>query len=81
MKKLILVCSLIALAACTKPEATERLLAREGYTDVKITGYSFFACSDSETFHTGFVARLPNGNMVSGTVCSGWLIGNNIRID
>lgn len=83
MKKLIcimaiLVCSVVG---CTNGDQAIRVLSDNGYSDIQITGYSPFACSDSDTFSTGFTAKSSNGKYVSGTVCSGFLKGATIRFN
>ena len=81
MKKVIMVCAVLSLCACTRPDATKDLLTSQGYKDVTITGYSFFACSKDDTFATGFDAVSPTGQRVSGAVCSGLMKGSTIRFD
>ena len=44
----------VLMSGCTKPEQSKRLLEANGLTDVKITGYNFFGCSEHDSFHTGF---------------------------
>lgn len=64
------------LSGCTNSSDAHRALESSGYTDVRITGYDFFACSEDDFFHTGFAAKNPNGVEVQGTVCSGLLFKN-----
>lgn len=71
----------LALTACTQPVDATRMLRSAGYTDIRITGYSFFACSEDDTFATGFEAKGPTGQQVKGTVCAGLLKGGTIRLD
>lgn len=71
----------LLLAACTSQSDAERALKGAGYTDVQMTGYQVFACSNDDSFHTGFVAKGPTGQRVSGVVCSGWFKGSTIRMD
>jgi hypothetical protein len=68
-------------AACTDGPGAERVLRQNGYTNVKLTGWSAFSCSEKDTFATGFEATSPSGQRVVGTVCSGWLKGYTIRFD
>lgn len=80
-KKFVFVLSLYMLFGCTRPESTIELLKKEGYTDIEITGYSWFACSRDDSFHTGFKAK-RNGNVIVGTVCEGFLFkGKTIRYE
>jgi hypothetical protein len=69
----------ILLASCTDPKGSERVLAQQGFSDVKITGYKFFACSEDDIFSTGFIAKSPSGNEVKGCVCRGLFKGATIR--
>ena len=80
MKKLALLC--IVLAGCTNPESATKVLQDAGYSDVKMTGYAWFACSKDDTFHTGFTAKGPSGRPVKGVVCEGLLFkSSTIRLD
>jgi len=67
---LILACSFVA---CTDEDNTVRTLRAAGFTNISTTGYSLFACSDDDAFHTGFRAMNSRGEMVTGTVCCGFL--------
>lgn len=78
---LLAVCCSAVLAGCTsEPEAT-RALTGAGYTNIKMTGYRFLLCDEKDSWSTGFEATGPNGNRVSGAVCSGVLKGATIRLD
>ena len=81
MKRIVLILALIALAGCTDETAARHALTASGFTDIKITGYSFFGCDKHDTFSTGFEARGPNGQFTSGVVCSGYFKGATIRFD
>ncbi len=83
MLKTLLACAiLILLSGCTESHKAERLLHNMGYKNVKITGYKFFACSDEDTYHTGFKALSPAGIEVSGVVCDGFLFRRaTVRFD
>ena len=75
-------CGLILIGGCTQPDGATRHLLDAGYTNVVITGYNWFACSEDDTSHTGFKATGPTGRQVSGTVCGGvFLKGATIRLD
>lgn len=84
MKKLLLI-SVLAITAllsgCTNTSKAEEVLMKNGYTNIKMTGYSFFGCSDSDSFSDGFEAKSPNGSNVVGVVCSGMFKGATIRFD
>ena len=71
MKKLALI-SLLALS-CTDDAGTVRTLQAAGYTDITTTGYAFFGCGQDDDFSTGFRAKNPRGETVSGTVCCGFI--------
>lgn len=58
------------MSACTNEEDAYRALQAEGFEDIKFTGYDFFACSEDDFYHTGFIAK-RNQLEVRGTVCSG----------
>ena len=64
------------MSGCTNRTDAERALKAEGFSDIKITGYSWFACSEDDFYHTGFEATNHNGAKVKGTVCSGLLFKN-----
>lgn len=82
MKKLFVAIVLgLALTACTKPTKTTKILSDQGYTDIEITGYRFWACQKDDTFHTEFKAKSPVGKPVTGVVCSGWVMGGTIKFD
>lgn len=59
------------LSACTDPDGAGKILAQNGYKDVKQTGYSWFACGKEDFYHTGFTATTQSGSQVNGVVCSG----------
>lgn len=61
----------LGASACTSPNTAREILEAEGYTNIEITGYKPFACSDDDDLHTGFRARGVNGRLVEGTVCCG----------
>lgn len=84
MKKMPLVLVLVTLflSACTQPNDATRVLENSGYSNVKIEGYAWFACSDDDAFSTKFSATGPTGRPVSGAVCSGLFMKNStIRLD
>jgi hypothetical protein len=81
MKKKLLMLICAASVSCTRPDAATKALQDAGYTHVEITGYRFFTCDEKDNFSTGFRAIGPTGRPVSGTVCSGFLKANTIRLD
>lgn len=72
MRKMFLLFTLMILG-CSDESSARRTLHKAGYTDVQITGYDPFECGDDDSFHTGFIAKNPRGETVSGTVCCGWM--------
>ena len=68
----------LALTGCTDPEGARRVLEVDGFTEIEMTGYKGWLCSDKDTFATGFRAT-KNGRTISGAVCSGGFKGYTIR--
>lgn len=83
MKNFIMaLAAMLAVAGCTDPKRATKALEGMGYTNITITGYSVFGCSDSEAMRTGFVATDQRGNRVTGTFCSGVLFkGGVVRLN
>ena len=79
MKKIfyIIIISLL-LTSCTDNKNAMKALKQDGYTNIKLTGYSMWSCSESDNFSTGFTAT-KNGYKIKGVVCSGWTKGSTIR--
>lgn len=80
-QSLIPVFILAALVGCTREDATLRVLEQSGYSQVEITGWRPFMADKNDTFSTGFRAKSPTGQTVTGAVTSGWFKGNTIRLD
>lgn len=81
MSRILLLAVALVFAGCTSPDQTRRVLESHGYTDIEITGYRMWSCSEDDDWKTGFRATSPAGHPVSGTVCSGLLKGATIRLD
>ena len=82
MKKTILaIAACLSLGACTQSDRATQALFDSGFTNVRITGYAWFACDQKDTFATAFTATGPTGKEVSGAVCSGFLKGQTVRLD
>lgn len=83
--KMTIVLLALLLAGCdalTHPESARKVLLDAGYSDVKFTGYDWFACSKDDTYHTGFTAKGPTGRPVKGVVCEGvFFKASTIRLD
>ena len=76
MKNLIfLLVFCFTIVGCTRPDSARELLTKEGYTDIEITGYAWFACSEDDKFQTGFRAR-KNGQVIEGAICEGLILKN-----
>jgi hypothetical protein len=65
------------LTGCSNSNDAHRALEAMGFTDIQTTGYKWFACSDYDFYHTGFVAKNPQGYTVNGVVCSGFFFKNS----
>jgi hypothetical protein len=81
MRLVLIVVGLLVIVGCVDEPTARRALSGAGYTDVEITGYNTWACSEDDTYHTGFKAKGPTGQVVTGTVCSAWGKGSTIRLD
>ncbi len=77
---LIALVAITLLAGCSDRKTATRVLTNNGYTDIRIEGYRLFACSEDDTFSTGFTASSPAGMTVRGVVCSGLFKGATIRL-
>lgn len=75
----LLVMCFVGFTGCTDDDASREALHKAGFTDVETTGYEVFACSEDDAFHTGFRAKNPQGQIVTGTVCCGWMKSCTIR--
>ena len=74
MKKVLVVALMMLAAAsagCSSPQDAERALTNAGFTQIRTHGYDWFACSRDDFYHTKFTAMNPQGQRVSGVVCSG----------
>jgi hypothetical protein len=81
MKYLTILAALV-LVGCTQPDKAAQLLKAQGYTDIEITGFNFFSCSEDDAYHTGFTAKTVTGATVRGTVCAGMFFkGATIRFE
>lgn len=61
----------VSLVGCTDADNATKVLSSSGFTNIEITGYNWFGCSENDFQHTGFRAIGPTGQKVEGTVCSG----------
>jgi hypothetical protein len=84
MQKLIntsLLLLVLILSSCTNTKNAKHTLEVNGYTKIKMTGFDMFGCGNDDKFADGFTAKSPNGEVVTGTVCSGFFKGSTIRLD
>lgn len=81
MKKIILASALFLVVGCTNPTGTKELLEKQGYTNIKITGYRPWMASDNDSYSTGFEATSPTGQKVTGAVTESWMKGKTVRFD
>jgi len=84
MKRLLIVVMLILalfIGGCSDGPEAQRVLTQQGYTQIQITGVNFFSCGEGDIYRTGFTALTYTQQKVEGTVCSGVLKGNTIRLD
>lgn len=65
----------------TQSDEATRILRQSGYTDIEITGWRPFMAGKDDTFSTGFRAKSPSGEVVTGAVTSGWFKGSTVRLD
>ena len=65
------------ITACSNSNDAMKALDSMGFTEIKTTGYSWFSCSESDFYSTGFIALNLQGKVVRGAVCSGLLFKNS----
>lgn len=69
-------------SACTDERGARNTLIGAGYHPMRVGGYGWASCGESDVFSTRFTAWSPDSTRkVSGCVCRGWLKGNTIRFD
>jgi len=69
----------LILLACTDEGATRKTLLDSGYSDITLKGYQPLACSQDDSYSTGFTAKNPTGRTVSGVVCCGFFKSCTVR--
>lgn len=77
MKYILTALAICVLSGCSDSETATKALRGAGYSDIQITGYSWFSCGKDDTFSTGFKAKGPTGVYVEGAVCSSWFMKNS----
>lgn len=68
-------------SACTRPEQATRILSQSGYSEIQITGWRPMMAGQDDSVSTGFRAKAPNGQPVTGAVTGGLFKGSTIRLD
>lgn len=82
MKLRYLLIVVLMMMGCTDAEHAITVLKQQGYKNIQMTGYDFFACSKDDFYHTGFRATTRDNDVVNGTVCAGiFFKGSTIRFD
>ena len=80
MKKLIAIVGItLVLFGCSSSKDAREALQKNGFTDIETHGYSFFGCTNDDTFKTKWTATNTQGVKVSGVACSGWFKGTTLR--
>lgn len=69
------------MGGCSDPEGVKRVLRQQGFTEVEVTGWRPFSASKGDMYSTGFRAKAPNGESVTGAVTSGFWKGHTVRLD
>lgn len=67
---------------CQKTQASRETLRTLGYTDIQLTGVSYFACGKGDSSCVGFTAKAPYTNIpIKGAVgCGYWFKGCTVRL-
>ena len=81
MKYILFLSVMLCVTGCTNSTKTKQIVENAGYTNVVMDGFSLFGCSEDDFFRDKFTAKSPNGNIVNGVVCGGFLKGYTIRLD
>lgn len=73
---------IIALTPHADPVTAKRVLEKQGYTNVEITGANWWNRKEEDYYCAGFKAISPGGHEVTGVVSGNmWGSGNTIRLD
>lgn len=78
---LILPLVLISIAGCSSSDEATRVLRQSGYSQIEITGWRPLMAGQDDVYSTGFRAKSPSGEVVTGAVTSGWFKGSTVRLD
>lgn len=71
---------MLTLAGCTDPSSAIQALERVGFTNIQATGYRL-GCGKGEYISTGFAAKSPKGDPVTGVVCRNIYKLSSIKLD
>lgn len=63
----------VFMGVWVEPLETTQRLWHQGYTEVNVIGYAYFACDGPQLYHTKFTAKDPSGKVKSGVLCSGFM--------
>jgi hypothetical protein len=78
---MIVVLGAVLLTPRTNADRATKILQQQGYTDIEITGWRPFMAAEEDWQSTGFRARGPAGEEVTGAVTGGVFKGHVIRLD
>lgn len=55
MKKVFMIAlvTMICGCTCTDPQGAKEALQSQGFSDIEITGYKMFMCSENDVYSTG----------------------------
>lgn len=52
MKKIAIVLTAVFMFGCTDPSGAKEVLKAQGFSDINITGYKMFMCSENDVYST-----------------------------
>lgn len=78
--RLVALALLLAQGCSTSTETATRVLTAAGYTNIRLTGYPWLACSDDDWLNYAFTATGPSGAPVEGAVCCGLVKNCTVRL-
>ncbi len=79
-RKILTILLAVILYSCTDDKSARKVLSSQGYTDIVLTGYECFECSEDDFYSTGFIAKSITGEQVEGVVCGGLFKSQTIRL-
>ncbi len=69
----------VTVAAYSSDDKEAKALQRQGFTNIRVGGWSPLSCSDSDLTAKSFKAKNPQGREVEGVICCGVLKGCTVR--